>query len=29
MTGPTDRAGIERMTAADASSYISSLKGDY
>ncbi|MFD8839801.1 hypothetical protein [Streptomyces griseofuscus] len=27
--GPTDRAGIEEMSKADASTYISSLKGDY
>lgn len=29
MAGPTDRAGIERMSAADASMYIDSLKGNY
>lgn len=29
MAGPTDRAGIERMSAADASAYIDSLKGNY
>ena len=27
--GPTDRAGIEEMSKADASAYITSLKGDY
>ncbi|MGW3383314.1 helix-turn-helix domain-containing protein [Streptomyces albogriseolus] len=27
--GPTDRAGIEEMSKADASTYITSLKGDY
>lgn len=27
--GPTDRAGIEEMSKIDASSYITSLKGDY
>ena len=29
MTGPTDRTGVERMTRADASLYITSLKEDY
>lgn len=29
MAGPTDRAGIERMSFADASAYIDSLKGQY
>lgn len=29
MTGPTDRAGVERLSAADASAYIDSLKGAY
>lgn len=28
-TGPTDRAGIEELSKADASTYITSLKGDY
>jgi hypothetical protein len=27
--GPTDRAGLEEMSKADASTYITSLKGDY
>lgn len=27
--GPTDRAGIERMTRSEASTYIDSLKGEY
>lgn len=29
MTGPTDRAGVERMAREDASAYINSLKGEY
>lgn len=29
MVGPTDRAGVARMSEADASAYISSLTGDY
>lgn len=29
MYGPTDRAGVEEMSKADASMYITSLKGDY
>ncbi|MYU22864.1 hypothetical protein [Streptomyces sp. SID8352] len=29
MNGPTDRAGIESLTRAKASLYITSLKGDY
>ena len=29
MYGPTDRAGVERMSKAEASAYIGSLKGEY